>query len=325
MKADFMLSRRFVLKIRVALAVILIFSPLSLFGQDFFRFYAPPGAVYLNGSFEREETVTIPITIEHFGVAIPEWFLTVSTGNSGLFNNREVNQGSFNLIYYIYNEPPPSTNIIMAPPEILTLEKVVTSSDFNSIVGTVEQVTFNLYYFINSGQFSASGEYNDTVTLTLYEGDYADSGTHVAVDTVDIAVVVRMAELIDLYADREPDNRYLDLTRDLTNKRIAMVNERSNSPLGYEVSLTSRNMAADGAASSPFFIHESDEDRLDYYLAYDGVPVGSWLAGESLITDASGITSPEWLSKELTLSFLGDPGLVYGEYEDILTITIRPK
>ena len=298
---------------------------MTLSGQDYLRFYAPPGGVYLNGSFEREETVIVPLTIEHLGIAVPQWFLTASTGNSGLFTSREVNQGSFDLIYYLYNEPPPSTHIIMAPPEILASEKVISSGDFSTVAGTVERVSFNLYFYLDAGQFTASGEYNDTITLTLFEGDYTDSGTHNQIDTVDIQVVVRMAELIDLYADREADNRFLDLTQDLTDKRIALINERSNSPLGYEVSLTSRNMANDGSATEPFLIHESDEDRLSYSLVYNGTAVNSWVGGEALITDSNGITSPEWLVKELTLSFTGDPGLVYGEYEDILTITIRAK
>lgn len=325
MTADSGTWARCPLKVRSTLGLLitfLILVPASLASQDYFRFYAPPGAIYLNASLEREETVILPLTVEHLGAAVSQWFITASTGSSGLFSPRTAEQGSYSLDYQIYNEAPPSTNIISDVPAPLDASAVITSGDFSAYAGTVERVTFQAYFNVLPGQFSASGEYTDTITFTLNTGSYASP---TAQDTVDIQVVLRMAELIDLYGDREPGNRYLDLTQDLTDHRIAMVNERSNSPLGYEVTLTSRNMANDGTAATPFFIHETDEDRLDYSLSYDGVPVGAWSGGTSLITDSGGITSPEWLIKELTLSYTGDPGLAYGEYEDVLTLTISAK
>ena len=293
-----------------------------LTAQDSFRFYAPPGGIYINASFERDETVIVPITVEHEGVGIPSWFISVSAGGSGTYTARVMDQGSYTVEYQIYKEAPPSTAIIKAPPEALGIDNVISTGDFSSAAAAVERVSYDLYFFIDSGQFTASGEYLDTITISLYQGDYGDSGTHVLADSFDVGVTGRMAELVDLYADKESDNRSLDLTSDLTDKRIAYVNERSNCALGYEVTIRSSNMAADVSATAPFMEQDAGADRLEYSLEYDSVPVSGWVDGTALITDSPGITSPEWLTKELTLSYTGDTTLAHGEYEDILTLII---
>ena len=227
--------------------------------------------------------------------------------------------------YQIYKNAPPATAVLKAPPETLGIDNVISTGDFSTDAAAVERISYDLYFFIDSGQFTASGEYLDTITISLYEGDYGDSGTHVLADSFDVGVTGRMAELIDLYADKESDNRSLDLTSDLTDKRIAYVNERSNCALGYEVTIRSSNMAADASATAPFMEQDAGADRLDYSLEYDSVPVSGWVDGTALITDSSGITSPEWLTKELTLSYTGDTTLAHGEYEDILTLIITAK
>ncbi len=303
---------------------MLILTPV-LYGQDFFRFYAPPGGVYLNASFERAETVIVPISVEHGGTGIPSWFLTLSAGGSGNYTAREMDQGSYTITYQVYKDAPPATTVLMAPPEVLTVDNVITTGDFSSYAATTERSTYDLYFYLPPGQFSAAGEYLDTLTLSLYTGDYGDSGTHVLADTVDILITGRMAELTDLYADPEAGNRSLDLTSDVTDRRIALVHERSNALLGYEVTIRSRNMALDASATNPFMEQTEGADRLEYSLAYDGFSVGGWVGGTALITDSPGITSPEWLTRELTLSYTGDSALAHGEYEDILTLIITAK
>ncbi len=267
----------------------------------------------------------VPVTVEHEGTGIPSWFLCVSAGGAGSYTVREMDQASYILEYQVYKDAPPSSSVLTAPPELLGIDNVISTADFLADAASVERITYNLYFYIDSGQFTAAGEYLDTLTISLYQGDYADSGTHVLSDSFSVGVTGRMAELIDLYADREPDNRSLDLTSDLTDKRIAQVHERSNSALGYEVTIRSKNMAADVLAAAPFMDHESGEDRLEYSLKYDGAAVAGWSSGTAVITDSSGITSPEWQTKELTLSFTGDPSLAHGEYEDILTLIISAK
>ncbi|MFP4113438.1 MAG: spore coat protein U domain-containing protein [Spirochaetota bacterium] len=306
-------------------AVSLSIVPTAV-AQDIFGFYAPPGAVYANASFERGETVEVSVTIEHEGAAIPSWFLGVSTGNSGVFEPREMLQGAWVLEYQVYGSQPPSSLVLKEPPAILTASDVITSADFGTVAATTELVTFTLYLNVPAGQFLASGEYTDTISLRLYTGDYADPGTHALADTTDVTVTGRMAEIIDLYALREPGIRSMDLTSSVANRLIATVHERSNSATGYTVTVTSANLAADlGGATEPYMAHDAGSETLSYSLTYDGAPVAGWTAGTALLTDSTVTTAPEWLTRELRISYSGSPSLIAGDYEDRLILTISAK
>ncbi|MFW5689192.1 MAG: spore coat protein U domain-containing protein [Spirochaetota bacterium] len=310
----------------MTLCLLGLLTTLPGYAADFFRFYAPPGGVYANASFERDELVEVTVTIEHEGVAIPSWFLAVTAGGSGVFTSRELAQGASSLSYQIYGTPPPSTNVLKAPPETLTASNVITSADFGTAAATAELVSFTLYVSLPSGQFQPSGEYTDSVSLELYTGDYADPGTHVLSDTVDVAVTGRMAQLVDIYADREPDIRSMDLTTIATNRLIATVHERSNSVTGYTVAITSANLAADtGGATVPFFAHLAGGGTLDYSLTYGGSAVGPWSGGSALVVDSTAITAPEWISRDLRISYSGSASLDAGDYEDRLVLTISAK
>jgi len=308
---------------RAAVAgLILLFVSHGAFGADVFRLYAPPGGVYANASFEREGIVEVDVTIEHEGVAIPAWFLAVGPGNAGVFEPRQMSQGANALDYQITGAPPPSTQVLKAPPTALTASDVVTGGDFATEALTAELVTFTIYVHVPSGQFGPSGEYVDSVSVELYAGDYADPGTHVLADSVTVTVTGRMAELVDLYADREPGIRSMDLTTTVSNRLIATVNERSNSSSGYLVTITSANLAADtSGAVAPFMAHEAGGGALSYSLTYGGTPVGSWSGGAALVVDSTSITAPEWVSRELRISYTGSPALDAGDYEDRLIIT----
>jgi len=310
----------------VVIGLALLSVTNGAFAADVFRFYAPPGGVSVNASFEREGIVEVDVTIEHEGVAIPDWFVAVGTGNAGVFEPRQMSQGASTLDYQFTRSPPPSTQVLKAPPAALTASDVVTGAEFGTEALTAELATFTVYVNVPSGQFGPSGEYVDSVNVELYTGDYADPGTHVLADSVSVTVTGRMAELVDLYADREPGIRSMDLTTTVTNRLIATVNERSNSSSGYVVTITSANLAADtSGAVAPFMAHEAGGGSLSYSLTYDGTPVGSWTGGAALVVDSTSITAPEWISRELRISYTGSPALDAGDYEDRLVITISAK
>lgn len=295
-------------------------------GADIFGFYAPPGGIYANASFEREEVVQVTVTIEHEGAAVPSWFLAVTTGSAGVFEPRAMSQGADTLDYQIYGSPPPSTSVLKAPPAVLTASNVVTSADFGSIAATTELASFSVYVHLPAAQFEQAGEYVDTVSFELYTGDYADAGTHALADTVDVTVTGRMAQIIDLYADREPGIRSMDLTATATNRLLATVHERSNSATGYTVTITSANLAADtSGAVDPYLAHTSGGGTLPYTLTYDGIAVGPWSAGAAVVVDSVSTTAPEWVSRELRISYAGSPSLDAGDYEDRLILTIAAK
>lgn len=305
---------------------MLLFLPSAVFGADIFQFSAPPGAVYLNSSFESSTVEQLSITVEHEGAAIPAWFIAIDAGTSAGFEPRELVQAPDTMSYQIYKTSPPSSDIIKAPPELLSLSNVIAAADFNAEAAVMEQQTYTVFFSIDSGQFIQSGTYSDTITLYLYTGDYSDSGTHVLAHSVNITVYGRMAELLDIYSIREPGIRFMDLTVNQTGKLIATVNERSNSSTGYTVSISSKNLANDtGGAATPYFLHSSSAGSLSYTLTYDGSAVTPWAAGTAQLTDSSSTTAPEWLSKQLRINYSGSSTLPAGDYEDILTLTISAK
>lgn len=306
--------------------VLLVFVSGFLSAADLFQFYAPPGGAYANVAFEREAVVQVQVSVEHEGVGIPSWFIAVSRGGSSVYEPRELSSGGSTLEYQIYGEPPPSTKVLKDPPTTLTADNVITSSDFSSAVATAEVVAFSFYVHVPDSQFEPAGEYTDTVTVSLYTGDFATPASHALADSVSLSVSGRMAELIDIYALREPGIRYLDLTSTESSRLIATVNERSNSATGYTVTLRSANLAADlSGATEPYFAHTSATGTLEYTLTYGGTAVTGWTSGASVVTDSVSTTTPEWLSKELRISYTGSALLPAGDYEDVLTITISAK
>ena len=298
----------------------------ALPAADRFQFYAPPGGVYANASFEQDRVVEVTVTVEHEGAAVPSWFIAVTAGAAGVFDPRELSQGTDAVLYQIYGSAPPSSDILKAPPSVLTAANVITSSAFGSVAATPELESFTLYVSVPAGQFQPSGEYTDAVELRLYEGDYADAGTHVLADTANVNVTGRMAEIVDIAADREPGIRSMNLTTTVAGRLIATVRERSNSRTGYTVTLTSANLAADtSGATQPFLAHVSAAATLPYSLTYGGSPAGSWTSGSALVTDSLAITAPEWISRELRISYSGSPTLAAGDYEDQIILTISAK
>lgn len=314
-----------------ALMLLLLGTPtLQLAAQDIFGFYAPPGGVYLNASYEQDNIVEARVTIEHQGAAIPDWFLTASAGGAGIFEPREATQGSFSIDYQIYGSNPPSTDILKEPPAVLTAANVITSADFGTFAGTQELVDFTIYVSVASGQFTAAGEYTDSVTLTLYTGDFATPGTHVVADTAEVAVTVRMAELVDIRAEREAGIRSMDLTTTTSDRLLANIFERSNSASGYTVTITSANLSADaGTATTPYFAHTEGGATLEYTLTYGGLGVAFSSAGSALVVDSSITppltTAPEEISRQLRISYFGSTDLSAGDYEDRLVLTIAAK
>jgi spore coat protein U-like protein len=293
---------------------------------DVFRFYAPPGGVYANVAFEREAVVPVTLTIEHDGAGISSWFVSIDAGAGGVYEPRSMTAGGASLEYQLYAETPPSTTVIKAPPEALTVDNVLTGSEFASAVATPETGTVTFHLHIPAAQFQTAGEYTDTVTVELYTGDYATPATHVLADNVSVTLTGRNAELLDIYADQEPGIQFMDLTTTVTDRLIATVHERSNASTGYTVSLTSATLAADtSGATAPFFAHTTAGGSLEYSLTYGGAVVGGWSGGSALVTDSAATTAPQWLTKELRISYSGSAALPAGDYEDVLTVTVSAK
>ncbi len=312
---------------RPILLVLLTFAAAlhAPYAQDVFRLYAPPGGVYANAALERAALVEVELTIEHQGAPVPEWFISVSRGASSVYEPRTMASGASTMEYQIYGESPPTAAVIKAPPETLSAANVLTSADFSTDSPTSQYGTVSLFVHIPSGQFVAAGEYNDSVTISLFTGDPTDPDSHTLADSATVSMVGRMARLLDIYAVREPGIRSMDLTATVADRLIANVHERSNSATGFTVTLTSTNLAADTAQPGPFFLHSGDSERLAYSLTYGGVAVAGWSDGTAVVTDTDGITASGWLIRALRISYAGSDTLAAGDYQDVLTVTISAK
>lgn len=314
------------MKHRIIIIFFFLLLPAILFGADTFVFYAPPGSQTLNVAYDREAVETFTFQIEHDGVGISDWFVTVDQGQAPDFTNRIMNQGVFDITYQVTLDPPVSTKVLKDTSEVLSVDNVVTSSDFTGVVGAPEVLAFSVYFNIPENQFFPAGEYNDTLVFTLYTGDFI---TYNQEDQFSLSVTGRMAEITDIYFDQEPGIRYMDLVSSATDKLIAAVHERSNASLGYTVSLTSANFAAIQAGhTEPYFQHETDSSAtLTYTLEYGGLAVAGWASGIAVITDTATTTASgtNWLDKNLTLTYIGDGTIPSGYYEDRLTVTIQAK
>ncbi|TVQ23799.1 MAG: hypothetical protein EA383_13310 [Spirochaetaceae bacterium] len=324
--------------VKYALAFLLLLVPGLLAAQNIFRFSAPPGGIYANVSYEQTALVTVEVTVEHRGDAVPDWFIG-GTAGGGSYTNRQVSRTlpDATINYQLYPTTPNGSTDVLASPDFggFGANNVITSNAFDTAtaVDVSRFETFFVYYEVPADQFSASGEYTDTVTLELYTytGVLGSSATYDRVDTATLTVTARMARLIDLYAVQEPGIRTMDLTVPVTDRLLATVHERSNADTGYEVSITSSNLAAAGSGTTPFFAQASGPGVLDYSLTYGGDSIGDWESGTALvtnselITDTTGDPGANWLTRDLRISYSGSPNLPAGDYEDRLIITITAK
>ncbi len=315
------------------LLLVLFLSAATLQAQNIFRLSAPPGGIYANVSFEQTALVTVEVTIEHSGDAVTEWFLGATAGG-GSYTARQVERtlpdmSIATISYQLYPSIPDGTTPVLASSGFASLDatNVVTSNAFDTdtAAGVSRFETFFVYYEVPADQFSASGEYTDTINLELYTGIPETSGTHVLEDSATVTVTARMARLVDLFAVQEPGIRTMDLTIPVADRLLANVHERSNADTGYEVSITSANLASAGSGSTPFFAQVGGPGTLDYSLTYGGDAVVDWSDGTAIVNDTTGISSPGWLTRDLRISYSGSPNLPAGDYEDRLIITITAK
>jgi len=128
--------------------------------------------------------------------------------------------------------------------------------------------------------------------------------------------------LIDIVVTPEPVASTLDLSVTQSNLKVASVTERSNKAAGYTVTVSSANAVAASAAVAT--LASANSGTLEYFMKYGGSTV-TLAGGMATITDATGATSSNGVSKDLTVSYTGDSGLAEGIYTDTLTFTIAAK
>lgn len=122
----------------------------------------------------------------------------------------------------------------------------------------------------------------------------------------------------------------LDLTSGETAKTVAIVNEKSNDPDGYTVTLQSAN-ALDAESSQAHLkgANGSNSTTVNYSIKYG--PGGSEAdvtlngTGAAVVTDANSNTGSSGSDKNLKVTLSGSAWRPADTYSDTLTVTIAAK
>lgn len=144
--------------------------------------------------------------------------------------------------------------------------------------------------------------------------------------TASIVITGTVAPVISVSITPEAISSNLDLTANITNLKVATVNERSNIPNGYTVSVESANALSTGT-SIPYFEGQNatTPETLDYTINYGGSPI-SLVSGIATITDSNARTTGTGVDKDLAISYNGSTHLLAADtYSDTLTFTITAK
>lgn len=122
-----------------------------------------------------------------------------------------------------------------------------------------------------------------------------------------------------------PETGYdnLPLTTGASDQKVATVNEKTNIPRGYTVTLSSLNAGTSNqAVLKP--ADGANTDAVNYSLRYGGVAV-TLASGQAVVTDANGRTGVNGTDKDLNVTFVASPWLAADTYTDTLTLTIAVK
>ncbi len=141
---------------------------------------------------------------------------------------------------------------------------------------------------------------------------------------VDITLSGTIPVITSISVTPEPDIANLDLSADLTDKKIATVVELSNKRTGYTVTIQSANA---GSGSTPVFKGSDvdNTDTIDYAVSYGGA-AATFSGGIATVTDASAKTTKDGASKDVAITVGGASVFPNADtYSDTLTFTITAK
>lgn len=116
----------------------------------------------------------------------------------------------------------------------------------------------------------------------------------------------------------------LDLTTSQTDLTVATVVEKSNKAAGFTVTLQSANAVAASSATPSLKGSGAVTDSVNYTVKYGGNAV-TFANGSAQVTNYSGATGINGLTKVLAISYTGNTGLQEGTYSDTLTLVIAAK
>jgi len=268
----------------------------------------------LNGNIE----ITQSITLKHKGEAL-DYFLAISPGSSGLWNNRVVINGGNQLSYQIYRDSS-KTDVLKSISDNPSANEIITGSFAQS--GSFQFSTYTYTIYVPPGQFNLAGVYDDSFDVSLYSGNLS---TYTLEGTKTHSLSVTMPTSLELSIT--PSGVPFDDTSFNMNMNFGILNVGS-----------SRSADAVIRTNTPYSIFILSEkggklthtdpliaDIVPYTFTFNGNTVDlTSPTAQQIITGAT-VTSWEGTRYPMNVT-IGDYGMASeGYYSDNLTITIQAQ
>lgn len=266
------------------------------------------------------QAVSFQVEAEATG-ATCEYFVALSTGQSGDFNLRKLSQAAHVLNYNAYTDA--GKIIFKAPPTAAQGE--VISGSFSVAIALTQTNNHSFYWTINPQQIVPAQQthYVDTnLSLDLYAGTPLASPTLITSATVTFRALVESSVDLSLVRSGSPFN--INDTAQLIDFGVLSGGEqreidlviRSNN--GYMVSMESLNRQAMVHAEAP-----AVKDTVPYQVVLNGGGVDLTTGAPVQIISSTGTTPATGISFpiEFTLGNLSGTETA-GTYSDIISVTV---
>lgn len=275
-------------------------------------------SVYDSGKFL--QTVNFRVEAEATGVTC-EYFVSLSTGQSGDFNRRKLSQTADVLNYNAYTDA--GKTIFKAPPTAAQGE--VIPGSFPVALGLIQTNNHSFFWTINPQQIVPAQQtrYTDAnLSLDLYSGTLLTSPTLVASAAVTFRALVESSVDLSLARSGAPFN--INDTTQLVDFGVLSSGEqrgfdlvvRSNN--GYVVSMQSLNNQVMAHAEAP-----AVRDTVPYQVVLSGGGADLSTGAPVQVISGTGTTPATGTSFPIEFTVGNISGTeAAGTYSDIISVTV---
>ncbi len=246
-----------------------------------------------------------------------DFFITLSTGDSGGFGQRQMTGGADVLTYNFYDAPNVSANVLKDFPDALTLSDVLDGQMTDT--KKIETNTLLYYWSIDPQLVVGAATYQDSaVIFSLYQGTIAAPTLEDQLTVTVSAVVPQVVELSLVptggafdAADINETVNFGTLVEGAQQSFDLLV--RSNS--GYQVSFQS-------AESSTMRKSPPNPDNVSYTVTVGGNPADLSSGAGVVVATAGGATPVNGDRLAVTFTVGTVSGRRTGSYDDNITVTV---
>ncbi len=149
----------------------------------------------------------------------------------------------------------------------------------------------------------------------------ATAGSAMAATEGSITISGNVPASTEIKVTPETGYNALPIVAGETDLKVATVNEKSNWPKGYKVTLQSLNAGTGTQATLLPADTTSNTDVVNYSMKYDGTAV-TLTEGKATVTTAGKRTEKDGVNKDLKVTFAANPWIAADTYSDTITLTI---